>query len=438
MCEIARNSVLQSGFEHPFKTHFIGQSYMEPGPLGNDIIFTNVPYIRLQYRVESWRAEVALVQEGASQQEAASLQHLVRRESSSAVPAAVHYTAVAATATAAAASAAAAAAAASRSSAVPSAVLSPAAAAAATAAAGITSSAGTTVPAAGVPQQQQPAPVANISAAFRSSTASSGSGGSPEHHVPIAPRSPAGKPRHVLRSTIGTVVLPHGYNHHDLYDSASGAGGGGDMKPRGPAVALISQPGAQLTQLESSTEAAQNWVLDATPTLPPPTQQRWQKQGQYTNTLRNVDHPPDATTVVSHGPVLIQKASSTVSAPLPSAAAPLTTTAAAACDTAAAPGAGIARTDVNAPLSTSNSENACSNDLAVSAILSGAALPTGPGHLFGSTPRLSPPSSATIFTATGSAVSVADVGSSGLPILEKGQAGAVSLADVHVLEKGLA
>lgn len=35
MCEIARNSVLQSGFEYPFKAHFLGPAYAQPGPAGN-------------------------------------------------------------------------------------------------------------------------------------------------------------------------------------------------------------------------------------------------------------------------------------------------------------------------------------------------------------------------------------------------------------------
>jgi AMP deaminase len=64
MCEIARNSVLQSGFEHPFKSHFIGPTYAEPGPAGNDIHMTNVPYIRLQYRFETLEAEKALIEQG--------------------------------------------------------------------------------------------------------------------------------------------------------------------------------------------------------------------------------------------------------------------------------------------------------------------------------------------------------------------------------------
>lgn len=35
MCEIARNSVLQSGFEHPYKAHFLGEDYVTGGPEGN-------------------------------------------------------------------------------------------------------------------------------------------------------------------------------------------------------------------------------------------------------------------------------------------------------------------------------------------------------------------------------------------------------------------
>jgi AMP deaminase len=57
LCEIARNSVLQSGFEHPYKEHFIGSNYHLPGRAGNDIKQTNVPDIRLLYRQETLDAE---------------------------------------------------------------------------------------------------------------------------------------------------------------------------------------------------------------------------------------------------------------------------------------------------------------------------------------------------------------------------------------------
>ena len=66
MCEIARNSVLQSGFEYPYKAHFLGPSYADRGPAGNDIDSSNVPYIRLQYRMETLDQELALLEEGAS------------------------------------------------------------------------------------------------------------------------------------------------------------------------------------------------------------------------------------------------------------------------------------------------------------------------------------------------------------------------------------
>ncbi len=65
MCEIARNSVLQSGFEHPYKAYWIGRQYSVPGPRGSDIHLTNVPNIRLQYRFESLIHEHSVVQEGS-------------------------------------------------------------------------------------------------------------------------------------------------------------------------------------------------------------------------------------------------------------------------------------------------------------------------------------------------------------------------------------
>ncbi|ETV96870.1 AMP deaminase [Aphanomyces invadans] len=62
ICEIARNSVLQSGFEHPFKQHFLGKKYYLPGAAGNDIRMSNVPNIRLDYRHETLTSELAYLQ----------------------------------------------------------------------------------------------------------------------------------------------------------------------------------------------------------------------------------------------------------------------------------------------------------------------------------------------------------------------------------------
>uniref|UniRef100_A0A914GU46 AMP deaminase n=1 Tax=Globodera rostochiensis TaxID=31243 RepID=A0A914GU46_GLORO len=53
MCELARNSVLQSGFEERVKLHWLGPNYKEEGVLGNDVARTNVPDIRVSFRHES-------------------------------------------------------------------------------------------------------------------------------------------------------------------------------------------------------------------------------------------------------------------------------------------------------------------------------------------------------------------------------------------------
>ncbi|XP_038882173.1 AMP deaminase [Benincasa hispida] len=61
LCEIARNSVYQSGFSHALKSHWIGKEYYKRGPAGNDIHRTNVPHIRVEFRDTIWREEMQLV-----------------------------------------------------------------------------------------------------------------------------------------------------------------------------------------------------------------------------------------------------------------------------------------------------------------------------------------------------------------------------------------
>ncbi|CAL5389892.1 unnamed protein product [Camellia sinensis] len=61
LCEIARNSVYQSGFSHALKSHWIGKEYYERGPNGNDIHKTNVPHIRLEFRDMILREEMQKV-----------------------------------------------------------------------------------------------------------------------------------------------------------------------------------------------------------------------------------------------------------------------------------------------------------------------------------------------------------------------------------------
>ncbi|XP_066559564.1 AMP deaminase 1 [Amia ocellicauda] len=63
MCEISRNSVLQSSLSHEEKIHFLGKDYMKEGPLGNDIRKTNVAQIRMAYRYETLCYELNLISE---------------------------------------------------------------------------------------------------------------------------------------------------------------------------------------------------------------------------------------------------------------------------------------------------------------------------------------------------------------------------------------
>eukprot|EP00479_Gromia_sphaerica_P013257 TRINITY_DN7315_c0_g1_i1.p1 TRINITY_DN7315_c0_g1~~TRINITY_DN7315_c0_g1_i1.p1 ORF type:complete len:184 (-),score=40.95 TRINITY_DN7315_c0_g1_i1:81-599(-) len=61
MCEIARNSVIQSGFKHERKVKMIGKNYDLPGSQGNDHNKTNVPDCRLAFRHETLQDEVKFV-----------------------------------------------------------------------------------------------------------------------------------------------------------------------------------------------------------------------------------------------------------------------------------------------------------------------------------------------------------------------------------------
>jgi AMP deaminase len=59
-CEIARLSVLQSGWEDRFKRHFLGEDY-------SDIRETNVPEIRLLYRSQTLQEEIAALGDTTSE-----------------------------------------------------------------------------------------------------------------------------------------------------------------------------------------------------------------------------------------------------------------------------------------------------------------------------------------------------------------------------------
>ncbi len=61
ICEIARNSVLISGFDHPIKLAWLGPKYRLFGPAGNDPSLTNVPEIRVKFRQETLLAELDFI-----------------------------------------------------------------------------------------------------------------------------------------------------------------------------------------------------------------------------------------------------------------------------------------------------------------------------------------------------------------------------------------
>ncbi|KAK6635399.1 AMP deaminase 2 [Polyplax serrata] len=58
MSELARNSVLMSGFPHKMKQYWLGPNYTKEGVAGNDISRTNVPNIRVAYRFETLMDEL--------------------------------------------------------------------------------------------------------------------------------------------------------------------------------------------------------------------------------------------------------------------------------------------------------------------------------------------------------------------------------------------
>lgn len=68
MCEIARTSVLNSGFGTTEKMHWVSDEHDEANTQahwGNDIYKTNVPDVRVSFRKETLASELQLMQRGA-------------------------------------------------------------------------------------------------------------------------------------------------------------------------------------------------------------------------------------------------------------------------------------------------------------------------------------------------------------------------------------
>lgn len=57
MCEIARNSVLQSGYEMAIKKKWLGPNVHADGLISNDVAYSNVPNVRANFRHTIFRQE---------------------------------------------------------------------------------------------------------------------------------------------------------------------------------------------------------------------------------------------------------------------------------------------------------------------------------------------------------------------------------------------
>ena len=68
MCELARNSVVMSGFPAYVKQHWLGANYKKEGMQGNEMKRTNVPDIRVAFRYETYVNELKLLVNAINQE----------------------------------------------------------------------------------------------------------------------------------------------------------------------------------------------------------------------------------------------------------------------------------------------------------------------------------------------------------------------------------
>ncbi|KAI0404965.1 hypothetical protein F4802DRAFT_564945 [Xylaria palmicola] len=61
MCELAKNSVKQSGYEYSVKQLWLGENFNLPGAEGNKMIKTNIPDRREEYRHQTWVEEHRMI-----------------------------------------------------------------------------------------------------------------------------------------------------------------------------------------------------------------------------------------------------------------------------------------------------------------------------------------------------------------------------------------
>ncbi|KAI9713302.1 MAG: hypothetical protein M1812_006661 [Candelaria pacifica] len=73
MCELAKHSVEQSGFEHVVKQRWLGPSYILPGVKGNTVAKSNVPDIREAFRHETLLQEHLMIERYTAPSNSASV-----------------------------------------------------------------------------------------------------------------------------------------------------------------------------------------------------------------------------------------------------------------------------------------------------------------------------------------------------------------------------
>ncbi|KAI1821107.1 hypothetical protein F4861DRAFT_520504 [Xylaria intraflava] len=61
MCELAKNSVKQSGYEYSIKQLWLGENFNLPGAEGNKMVKTNIPDRREEYRYQTWVEEHRMI-----------------------------------------------------------------------------------------------------------------------------------------------------------------------------------------------------------------------------------------------------------------------------------------------------------------------------------------------------------------------------------------
>ncbi|KAK3355952.1 hypothetical protein B0H65DRAFT_417687 [Neurospora tetraspora] len=62
MCELAKNSVMQSGYEYSIKEQWLGKNFHLPGAQGNNMVKTNVPDRRVEFRYRTLLEERGMVE----------------------------------------------------------------------------------------------------------------------------------------------------------------------------------------------------------------------------------------------------------------------------------------------------------------------------------------------------------------------------------------